>query len=468
MKKEICTILSHNPNSSDNQQAVYITENIAKRLNLKKNSMYILTCGIQRIPVQLRTMPKAKVSGCVLWLTEEILKDILIPDGISIEITFSDEIIKIGPIIAVLTENRFLKDYIHGTDVIEEYNLYAHAAQKFHALLYIFTLKDINFEKKYINGFIPKEENNKWIWQRQVLPMPDAICCRMAYGVTSPAYKKIKLLEEIIPDIRIVNRITKVSKWKIAKLLQSDPHAKKYIPETHFFTGADVIIKMLEKFSSVFLKPVRRSLGLGIIKIIKGSSNKYTAYFNSEGKNQKIDGDMDLILRKLEDVMGTRSYIVQQGISVALIDEKPFDLRVTMQKDGKGEWMFSRCSARIAAPGNIVTNVAAGGRGVSAVKVLRTIFNDKIEPVMNEVENAGLTIAKALDSRLDNIGDLGLDIGLDINGRVYLFEVNFRAIRPGNLTSKDAMAWYRTYYQPISYLRYLYDREIEKKYNPQL
>ena len=468
MKKEILKIVSSPLPTSNNLQTVYLSTYMMEHLNLEENSMYTLICGINSLPVHIKKAPVKNISNGMLWLSLDIFEKILIPEGITLEAIFTERIIRIGPILALLTENKFLKDYLNGTDCVEEYSLYADAAEDVSALIYVFSLRNLNSKGKYINGYIPeREENNKWIWHKCCLPMPDAICNRMAAAASSPAYSKIKLIEEIVPDIKIINRITKISKWKIAEILQKDSVTRKYIPETHFLRGSEDIIAMLKKYPVIYLKPVRRSLGLGIIKMEKNTEGNYTAFYNVNRVNLKIDGDVNWILAKLSEVMGKRGYIVQQGIPVALYKGKVFDLRVTIQKNGTGEWSFTRWAARVGAPGNIVSNVAAGGKGVSAEKVLGENFGGRIQAIKDEVKRAGLVIAEALDRRLNDIGDLGLDIGIDMDGKIYLFEVNFRAIRPDDIKPKDVKAWMRIYHTPVYYLRYLYDVEMNKKYNPQ-
>lgn len=469
MKKEILKIVSASLPSSNNRQTVYISAYMMEHLNLKENSMHTLICGINSLPVQIKKIPVKNISNHMLWMTDDIFKKILIPEGIKLEVIFTEEIIRIGPILALLTENKFLKDYLNETECVEEYSLYADAAEEVGSLIYVFSLRNLNSNGKYINGYMPeKEENSKWTWHKRRLPMPDAICNRMAAAASSPAYKKIEFMEKIAPDIKIINRITKISKWKIAEILQKDSAAKKYIPETHLLRGPRDIIKMLEKYPMIYLKPVRRSLGLGIIKMEKNNVGNYTAYYNVNRVNLKINGDVNWILAELSEVMGKRGYIVQQGIPVALYKEKVFDLRVTIQKDGTGEWSFTRWAARVGAPGNIVSNVAAGGKGLPAEKVLSENFDGRIQAIKDEVNRAGLVIAEALDRGLNDIGDLGLDIGIDMDGKIYLFEVNFRAIRPDDIRPKDVKAWLRIYHTPVYYLRYLYDVEMDKKYNPQL
>lgn len=469
MKKEILKIVSSPLPAPNNHRTVYLSSYIIERLCLKENSPYTLIFGINSLSVRIEKVSGKNISNEILWLSEDIFKGLLIPEGIALEVIFTEDIIRIGPIIALFTEIKYLKDYLDKTECVEDYSLYADAAEEVNSLIYIFSAKNLNLKDKYINGYLPlKEKNNNWTWHKQPLPMPDIICNRMAAAVSSPAFKNIKNIERIVPGIKIINRITKISKWKIAEILQRDSGARKYIPETILFNGPEDIIKMLEKYQEIYLKPVRRSLGLGIVKMTASANGSYTAYYCINGNNLKASGDLSEILAELREVMGKRVYIVQQGIPVALYEECPCDFRVTMQKDGTGEWSLVRWVARVAAPGNIVSNVAAGGRGVYAEKVLRQNFKGRIQELKDEVKKAGIIIAEALDRRIDKIGDLGMDIGIDLNGKVYLFEVNFRAIRPSSVTSKDKEPWVKMYHTPIYYLKYLYDIEMSKKYNPRL
>jgi glutathione synthase/RimK-type ligase-like ATP-grasp enzyme len=417
MKKEILKIVSSPLPAPNNHRTVYLSSYIIERLCLKENSPYTLIFGINSISARIEKFSGKNISSETLWLSEDIFKELLIPEDVTLEVLFTENIIKIGPIIAILTESKYLKDFLDKTECVEDYSLYAGAAEEVNSLIYVFSVKNLNLKDKYINGYLPlKEKNNSWTWHKQPLPMPDIICNRMAAAVSSPAFKNIKNIEKIVPGIKIINRITKISKWKIAEILQGESDARKYIPETVLFNGPEDIIKMLGKYPEIYLKPVRRSLGLGIVKMTGNANGNYTAYYCVNGNNLKTSGSLSEILAELRVVMGKRVYIVQQGIPVALYEECPCDIRVTMQKDGTGEWSLVRWIARVAAPGNIVSNVAAGGRGVSAEKVLRKNFKGRMQELKDEIKKAGIIIAKALDRRIDDIGDLGMDIGIDLEG----------------------------------------------------
>jgi hypothetical protein len=298
MKKETFIILTSPLPNFDNRQTVYLSSYTAEYLNLKENSVYTLIFGINSLSVQIKKISETNIGNDLLWITRDISKRLLIPEGITIEVIFAGEIIRMGPILALLTESKLLKDYLKREECDEEYSLYADAAEEIRSFIYVFSLRNINSKDKYINGYMPvKDENNKWTWHRRHLPMPDAIFNRMAVAASSPANNRIKLIEEIVPDIIIRNRFTKISKWRVAELLQRDPLAKKYIPETHLLRGPEDIIKMLKKYPMIYLKPVRRSLGLGIIKMEKNTEDDYTAYYNIDGVNQKTNGDVNSILQ---------------------------------------------------------------------------------------------------------------------------------------------------------------------------
>src|SRR5690606_16097536 len=56
-----------------------------------------------------------------------------------------------------------------------------------------------------------------------------------------------------------------------------------------------------------------------------------------------------------------RSYLVQQRIQLATYIERPFDLRVSVQRDGSGEWQVTGIVGKAAPARRFLTNVAQGG-----------------------------------------------------------------------------------------------------------
>jgi hypothetical protein len=44
------------------------------------------------------------------------------------------------------------------------------------------------------------------------------------------------------------------------------------------------------------------------------------------------------LFKKLKALAGEEKYLIQETIALATFNDSPFDIRISVQKDGKGEW----------------------------------------------------------------------------------------------------------------------------------
>lgn len=364
------------------------------------------------------------------------------------------------PIIGILT------DYIRNKKILishlkkKEFQYYLDACNEIGALSYIFTLNNLDLNNKKVKGYIQTvDEHGSITFKEDFFPIPDLILNRALISFSSPGNEKINKLIIAFPNVKIVNRITRVYKWKMQRVLQSNSKIDKYLPKTILFTGKKSLEKMLKNFSCVYLKPTGRSLGLGIVRVTKNNENEYQAKFRRKKINHSITGSLDEILPKLKPLMGKRIYIVQQGIPLATYNGYIFDIRVCMQKDGTGEWSTPRWMIRAADPDNVVTNIAAGGNGLEVEKVISTLFEKKAEQIMNEIRDVGLSISKIIDKKFLGIADIGIDLGITATGKLYFIEANLRQSRLSSVSAKEYDQWRNTFKKPIYYLDYLYRLE---------
>jgi hypothetical protein len=451
----------------NNQLGLFISSTAAEQLNLKNGSNLILQCGLKSINVVVNTTFETELNDKILWVTENVLEELFLPEPIEIRIQIlkSENIMKIGPIIGILVEEHILKKYKKGRQTREAFECYANAGTEVGALAYAFSLSDIDLNNKRIKGYVSVKSNSKTMsWQEQWLPVPDAIHNRVKKSYSKSEYKKIQEIKKLPSNIIIINRVTNIYKWRVQKILEKDMNAKKYLPKTVLFKGAITLTRMLREFPTIYLKPVGRSLGLGIVRITKESQDSYTAKYTKKRTTYSITGTVPDILFKLKSLMGKRTYIVQQGIPLATYKGSIFDLRVSVQKNGTGVWGVSRWKVRVASSGNIVTNLSAGGYGAHLEKIMNLVFKDYAVKVMNEIKLASLDICSALENELDGIGDIGLDIGVTENGKIYFIEANFRELRLNSGSAEDSENWANTFKNPIFYLNYLYNTKLQNDY----
>ncbi|UJF35821.1 YheC/YheD family protein [Paenibacillus hexagrammi] len=135
--------------------------------------------------------------------------------------------------------------------------------------------------------------------------------------------------------------------------------------------------------------------------------------------------------------VGRQSYYIQQTIPLATYKGRPFDLRVSVQRDDSGDWQVTGIVGKVAASGSHVTNVAKGGR----VRTCEVLFKENgfdVERTVSAVERASLEIVRYISRRVPHLADVGLDMGVDQSGMVKFIEMNGRdqrySFRKGGLS----------------------------------
>ncbi|NLY53832.1 MAG: YheC/YheD family protein [Firmicutes bacterium] len=227
-------------------------------------------------------------------------------------------------------------------------------------------------------------------------------------------------------------------KWRIHRLLRRDEQARQYLPETQPMVSMKQARQFLHKYPMIYLKPNGGSKGQGIVRIRRGQG--YSVSFRRGHHNFQRTCTSWLEAGNLaRRGMHRRTYVVQEGVPLARYHGRPFDVRVTLYKNGNGEWIPCGPAAKIAGRGSITTHVANGGRVVPLDRVLRHVFGSEAETMRVRIETASIDLARAVERVTGlELGELGLDIGLTTQGRVAMFEANSK---PGRAIF--AAAWNR-------------------------
>jgi len=74
-----------------------------------------------------------------------------------------------------------------------------------------------------------------------------------------------------------------------------------------------------------------------------------------------------------------------------------------------------------------VSNISSGGTAYRVTEILEKVMPSSVVPSMEEkIRNFDLEICNALDEIGINCGDLGVDVGVDTQGCLWLIEINNR------------------------------------------
>jgi len=237
------------------------------------------------------------------------------------------------------------------------------------------------------------------------------------------------------------------SKMKKGLPLMNDPFLKFYVPATDWLKPFS-FRRMMESYSSVFIKPDIGRMGNGIIRVR-----------NADAEQVEISSQKGTVLCPIDQAYATisemlnpdKKYIVQQGIDLATYRGRPFDVRIVLQKPS-GSWRATLMCAKVAPDkSSVVTNVAKGAKDYNLYQLL-----DKADQALNTSEiirdlmDISHQIAQILNLSFP-LRIIGLDLAVDKKGKVWFLEANTKPDNVG-LESIDRKL-YRKYLAAKKMLR---------------
>lgn len=292
---------------------------------------------------------------------------------------------------------------------------YAAAAKAEGVDFFYFTPGMVNRNKKKILG--QAYENGEWI--EKEFPFPDVIY-NASYPLGEKAEQIFDYLAERIPftshsigdKLSVFNRIKQAAEFE------------QYLIPYYQLTDVEIFFDMIKHYEKVVIKPLSGHQGGGVILIEKENSNQYK--INEAGVVSSLNKKQlrPFISQKLWEV----DYLVQQFISCQTSAGNVFDFRLHVQKNGEGKWVITAIFPRIGRPGSITSNMGSGGYTTYLDLFLKAEFGDSWYDIQRYLEQFALSFSRHFESLYDGIAfdELGIDVGIDKNQKLWLFEVNWR------------------------------------------
>jgi glutathione synthase/RimK-type ligase-like ATP-grasp enzyme len=357
-----------------------------------------------------------------------------------------------SPYVGLLVNNGFFEGIPLGQTRFEDISLYEEAGQLYNLTPCYFRIQDVLLEDQLVHAYVKQDTQ----YVKLLLPLPSVIHNR-AIHLDHDSFDTLQLWKE--QGIQIFNHWNRYNKLYIHGLLMKDKDIRPHLPGTFPATTWN-IATMMESYDSIIIKPNKSSVGRGVMKMDRSKRGWKLIY----PKTLKISNSKWLKLRfrhKLPQLLIRRikklPYIVQQRLPLATYDERPFDLRVSVQRGGDGTWGVTGIVAKVAPPHLFLTNVAQGGQ-VKQLEELLTQFPElNPDEVRKGISNFAIKAAKRLSYELPHLADLGMDIGISKDGFPLFIECNGKDQRYTFREAGMLDCWRATYFNPIAYARYLYN-----------
>ncbi|SEN11360.1 YheC/D like ATP-grasp [Mesobacillus persicus] len=291
------------------------------------------------------------------------------------------------------------------------------------ALPFLFGEEHINWEQGLIKGYFYEDSS----WKVIEVPFPNVVYDRLPNRRTEKRAANKHLKERLQSDYLIPwYNPGFFSKMDIFERLQQDDQANDYLPETHSFTSFSIIERMLSDYGHIYLKPENGSLGLGIHQILfdRLDGKYYCRYRDVEGHKKLTKfNSLETLFKKVFFKRNLSRMIVQQGINLLRVDGRIIDFRVHTNKDDQGEWQLAAIAAKVGGQGSATTHINNGGEVMTVEEIFPT--TEEQQMYKDKLTSAALYLSKVLETQIEGIiGEIGFDLGIDRNGKVWLFEAN--------------------------------------------
>jgi len=418
MSLTTCTILI----SGQHGKTIGISRPLLKALQLGSVKSTTLKVGAKEATVTIKSVAR---KDSVLILPLNLLAGLRLPrTGKCLIRSTSDKELQLGPVIGILTHagGSSAAPFGSRTGFIKE--LMRMGAGK--AFFVAFSPGQVNWQDEEVTGYVMNSEGKL---VRKTVPLPDVVYNRL------PSRKAEKLASMESFKERFVRRRIPFfnwsffDKWDVYRLLDGDTDAGKHVPESYINPSPSDIQKLMEKHRFVYLKPTGGSLGIGIYRLTYNPKRGYFARFRRNGSNvlirfNKFEGLMQMLRRQQ---IRLSHYVVQQGIRLVEVDGCPLDFRFHMVKNGSNQWVAAGIGAKKAGRGSVTTHIRNGGQLMTPEQALNRVYgtSGKAEQMLESAKNAAVKLAEAIEKKYHHpLGELGFDIGIDQNDKVWMFEAN--------------------------------------------
>ncbi|MWC26974.1 YheC/YheD family endospore coat-associated protein [Paenibacillus sp. MMS18-CY102] len=415
--------------------AIMLGESYMKQWKIPQGQPLTLRLGGYQQPIKVVSV--ARYEG--MRMNQSLARRIGLANGATLRMHYAEKssTLSLGPLIGVLVS----RDYPHMPDrPFGSITMFCKelvdgcAAQGAH--VYFFTPNGIQESTDSVEGWVYQSG-----WKRMPLPIADIVNNRL----TSRKLENKPNVQSFMKEVKRKHN-TQVfnekflDKHEVFDALRGASSLAKYLPESHLLRNFTMLKAMCSKYYTVFLKPVRGSLGKGIIKISRLETGGYQAMFTTTAGTRKQHYTSLLkLFSAISGKMKTVRYQIQQGLTLIDIAKRPVDFRALVQKNASGVWTVTSIVARTAGGAHFVSNLARGGT-LSTVReaIGKSNLAAGRQEAAAKLQKAALEIAEGIDTHIPaHFGELGIDLAVDTSGRVWLLEVNSKPSKNDNTPLTD-------------------------------
>lgn len=376
-----------------------------------------------------------------IGVSTALLKEMCIPLDMVYQLKYSEDCFILGPTIGfVLGE----KNHLYNPDFMKKYCDRFGKYENFGGLVLAFSTRSIDWEKNIAYGMMYSVREKRWKYGSA--PIPSVLYRRNFHQDA----KKVQRLIDMTN-----NRFFNSHHFKKSDLylMKNEPAIKMHLPDTFLLKDTKDLISFSKRNKKVILKPVDLSRGRGIY-ILEHRVEQEGFLLYEYRKNFRIRHHVSSSAA-LEEIMGNlgvfnKDYLFQRHIPLLQVDQRPFDVRVVMQKYDIRKWQCSGIECRIAGKNEEITNIARGGKAMNLEEIIKNHTDFSYIKIQKKILRLSQKFCSLMEKKGFHYAEFGIDIALDERGFPWILEANVFPSFKG-FKEIDYETYLRIRYQPLFY-----------------
>lgn len=443
--------------SSLDDGLMFVPRSLMKSLPLSSGS-YRVAYGGRETRVHVRELPGRNDLGH-LQIAESIRRELLLPDGVRVELLVNGTFLRLGYVIGVVANVKAEGEAVVGQQAPVFVHLMT-AAEELGMTGYVFSPLDIDWTERFVTGYCYDTRRNAW--RRRRMPLPDGvydqIISRTYQKRADVTEQRERLFAHVKP--RAFNP-DYFDKSQVHHWLAGSPRTKHLVPDAITFKTVAQATSFLYRCPDVYMKPIHGSLGIGILRLRRKPDGQvlYQMKKKGGGLTQGTAGSISEFLKQFATRLRRGPYLIQETLHLKTWQGRPFDIRMLLQKDSTGKWNRTKTFCRIAQDGDITSNLSTGGDALAVKALLKEVLPGAkaVNRVMRELSRIAEDVPAVLEASMEGtLGELGLDLGLDENGRIWVIEINSKPWKKPNIEEGE---WRElsllAFQRPVQFVKYL-------------
>ena len=330
--------------------------------------------------------------------------------------------------------------------------------------VFVFCPRRFDPERRRIVGYTYLREQKRW--SKKTFPLPHVVYdrCFFSSGSKYALYRDAIRKLAGMANVRFLGYGLK-GKWQVYQLLKKEPALLPHLPETEQLNSIKDLSRWLTQKKEVILKPQGGSHGKGVLLVQERENGIYTVTGRDarNGIVGKSFRNLRSLLRWIDAFIGQRNYVMQQFLVLRTKDGKPFDIRALVQKNRIGEWELTGMAVRLGQPGGVTSNLHGGGRAEEVLPFLTRQFGKThATETIEKLRGLAMQIPGVLERYHGRLVELGIDLGVDDEGRIWILEVNSKPGRSAFAALPDRRVRLSAIRNPILYARYLLENAASR------